>query len=505
MKRLTAKDALSDTVIAVTVEMRPGDVRKAAENSHATHVVVFDGPDFRGIVPLHELGFSKTERIFADLIPLKPVPNVSEDATLDHVGGLLESDASDIVIVKRIDGRYLGLITQQSLLKAFLSHSRRHSAEQAQAAEERFQELLESAPDAMLIIDAAGTIVQVNRQAAKLFGYEVAELTGALIEVLVPSDLRERHVAHRDDYFADPSRRPMGVGLELRGVRKNGTEFFVEVSINPLVGDHGLLAVAAIRDVSKRKENEDLLRESEERFRQLAENIQEVFWIIDKRTASLGYVSPAYEKIWKRSCESVYQNIDSFLDAIHPDDRASVIDATAKQAKGQCTDQEYRVIQPDGTVRWVRDRGFPIFDARGDVYRIVGVAEDITESRTASVMLEEMNLRLQDALDKVQRTQAQVIQQERLRALGQMASGIAHDLNNTLSPVLAYAELLASAEDLPENLRAFSRHIETAGRDAAVVVDRLREFYRPGNADHLHEVLNLSRLMRQIPELTRPK
>ena len=137
------------------------------------------------------------------------------------------------------------------------------------------------------------------------------------------------------------------------------------------------------------------LRGSEQRFRQLAENINEVFWMSDPLKAQVLYVSPTYEQVWGRSCLSLYERPRSFLDAIHPDDRARVAEQSlARQARGEAADVEYRVVRPDASVRWVRDRSFPIKDPSGCVYRIVGIAEDVTDRRRAEDALRENEERL---------------------------------------------------------------------------------------------------------------
>jgi PAS domain S-box-containing protein len=124
------------------------------------------------------------------------------------------------------------------------------------------------------------------------------------------------------------------------------------------------------------------LRESEQRFRQIAENIREVFWLIDFDSGRFLYMSPAYEAVWERSRESLYDDPQSFVAAIHPEDRQRV--TAAMQSDGERgTDLEYRLVQPDGSSRWIRHRGFPISDGTGRIYRLAGIAEDITERKSA--------------------------------------------------------------------------------------------------------------------------
>ncbi|MCX4462088.1 PAS domain S-box protein [Streptomyces sp. NBC_01340] len=141
-------------------------------------------------------------------------------------------------------------------------------------AEDRFRGLLEAAPDAMIIVDDTGTIRLVNAQTEALFGYGRKELLGRSVDLLVPDRFRAHHTAHRTSYADNRQVRPMGAGLELHGLRKNGTEFPVEISLSPLETTDGLLVSAAVRDVSDRKA-------AEERFRGLLEAAPDAMVIVD--------------------------------------------------------------------------------------------------------------------------------------------------------------------------------------------------------------------------------
>jgi PAS domain S-box-containing protein len=144
-------------------------------------------------------------------------------------------------------------------------------------------------------------------------------------------------------------------------------------------------AVTALRRLNETLEEHvnqrtEALRESEERFRQMADNIQEVFWMTDPAKRLTLYVSAAYETIWGHSRESLYTDPLAFLAAVHPDDRARVEAALARQASGDY-DEEYRILRPDGSLRWIRDRAFPIRDAAGAVTYVAGIADDVTARR----------------------------------------------------------------------------------------------------------------------------
>ncbi|MGB7769338.1 MAG: PAS domain-containing protein [Verrucomicrobiia bacterium] len=137
--------------------------------------------------------------------------------------------------------------------------------------------------------------------------------------------------------------------------------------------------MALEREIGDHRQTEEQLRKTMQQLRQLAENITDAFWMRDSEETRMVYVSPAYEKIWGRSCKDLYQSPHAWLEAVHPADRETVAEAMlTKQASGEYN-QEYRIVRPDGTLRWIRDRAFPIRDRSGKVIRIVGIAEDTTD------------------------------------------------------------------------------------------------------------------------------
>ena len=164
------------------------------------------------------------------------------------------------------------------------------------------------------------------------------------------------------------------------------------VSVLRIVGE-------IIASALERRRAVQALRESEERFRQMAENIREVFWLAEAGTGKVLYASPAFEEIWGRSCQAVCGSPSAWLESVHPEDRDRVAAEAATQASGRATDQEYRVVRPDGSVRWIRDRAFPIRDENGALCRVAGIAEDMTERKRAEEALRRSEQRLRTTRD----------------------------------------------------------------------------------------------------------
>ncbi len=187
-------------------------------------------------------------------------------------------------------------------------------------------------------------------------------------------------------------------------------------------------AVAANTD---HRRSEAALRGSEERFREITENINEVFWITDPAKLQMLYVSPAYERTWDRSCESLYASPATWFDAIHPDDVGRIRRAAREKQAGSTYDEEFRIVRQDGSIRWIRDRAYPVRDQMGEVCRIVGVAEDITQRKQAELELRtvEQQLRaLVGRLHTVREEEAKRIARELHDHLGQELTALNMEL-----------------------------------------------------------------------------
>ena len=172
----------------------------------------------------------------------------------------------------------------------------------------------------------------------------------------------------------------IGSSREVQVVRKDGRLVDVHLSVSELAIGHSRKYTGMFRDISERKSLEGALQESEERFRQLADHIDAVFWLTSADKHHMLYVSPGFETIWGRSRDALYANPMLWIECIHPDDRERIAVAAACQTSLPY-DEEYRIVTATGTMRWIRDRGFPVKDHEGKVYRLAGIAVDITDAK----------------------------------------------------------------------------------------------------------------------------
>ncbi|MBI4310720.1 MAG: PAS domain S-box protein, partial [Chloroflexi bacterium] len=261
---------------------------------------------------------------------------------------------------------------------------RRLAEETVRESEARKTALLESALDAIIAIDSEGKIIEFNPAAEKTFGWGRDQVLGRdMSETIIPPFLRGDHRKGLERYVQTGEAHIIGKRRRLMAVRAGGEEFPVEITVTRIPLDGPPMFTAVIRDITEQLEIETALRQQEEQFRQLAETIRSVFWMTDPEKTEMIYVSPAYEDIWGLSRRSLYASPQTWVDAIHPEDRDRVrLAAQTKQTTGEY-DEVYRITRPDRTFRWIRDRAFPVRDEQGKVYRVAGIAEDITQLKQA--------------------------------------------------------------------------------------------------------------------------
>ena len=361
-----------------------------------------------------------------------------------------------------------------------LERARVHETQERERVAAMMSAALDALPAHVALLDQSGAIVGVNRawrSFAAQNGFEgddggvgtnylqiCEQATGPESDeaAIVAGGLR-RVLAKQSDGF-----------VRRYACHAPGNPRWFQLSVTPLAGRDAAGAIVMHLDVGKVAA--DALRSSEERFAQLAENIQEVFWMRDARHDSFLYVSPAFDSMWGRSSASVYESPRAWFEAIHPDDRDRVATAPERVllATGALTRFEttYRIIRPDGAVRWIRDRSFPVASSDGSVHRIVGTATDITEQRE----LEE-----------------QFRHAQKMESVGRLAGGIAHDFNNLLTVINGLADLLLDGAARNTEVQEDLETIRLAGDRAARLTQQLLALSRQQMLKP--EVVNLEALV----------
>jgi len=283
--------------------------------------------------------------------------------------------------------------------------SERSRAGDQETSDSRFARLLDSGIIGIFEGDETGRIVEGNGAFLQMLGYSREDLEQGLIRwdrVTVPGCQRVNRRFHEQLKafgHAEPA--------EKEYYRKDGSHIPVLVglaALKPVRGESGrgepgreenaprARAIGFMLDLTERRRIEDALKSSEEKFRQLAENIHEVFWIMDVAAGEILYVSPAYEQIWGQKRECLYADPENWIRTIHPEDRRQALEVFSRQVCGEAVENEYRIVQPSGDVRWIRDRAFPVRDGDGRMIRLAGIAEDATERKLSELRVVHQSL-----------------------------------------------------------------------------------------------------------------
>jgi PAS domain S-box-containing protein len=354
--------------------------------------------------------------------------------------------------------------------------------------------LLEAIPDAIVAVEQDGTILQINSQTETLFGYQRSELVGQKIEILVPARFRNQHHTHRAAFAQSPKIRQMGAGLDLYGRRRDGSEFAVEISLNPVSLGNGTLVLSAIRDISDRKRIEQELRRAHRELdrkttQEIGEYRARLASIIDSSTdAIIGKELDGTITSWNRGAEAMYgytaeeaigKNISFLTSKDRPDEIPNIL---ARISRGERIEHYESVrLAKDGRRLDVSLSISPIFEPAGNIVGASAIARDITAQRRA-----------EDHLRHAQK----------MEAVGRLADGVAHDFNNILGIVTACTELLRDRIDPGGDSGQYIENICKAVERGASLTRQLLAFTRKSSLQP--QLVDLNIRLKDVIKLIQP-
>lgn len=404
-----------------------------------------------------------------------PIPVIIVSGTIGEETAVatIKHGAADYLLKDRL--ARMGPAVAQALEQTRLRLEQAKVKEALQRSEQDFRLMFANNPMPMWVFDVETLrFLAVNSAACLHYGYTEGEFLGMTIkDIRAPSE-----VPALLEYMQQRATKLDRAGV-WRHRTKDGRDLLVEITSHPLRFQERPAELVLANDVTRQMEAQAALHESESRFRQVVENIREVFWLTDVEKTRLLYVSPRLEAIWGRPVQALIDSPGLWLETVHPEDRARVANATRQQQVGGGSDEVYRILRPDSSIRWLRDQAFPVKDSTGAVTRIVGIAEDITERK---------NL------------ESQFLRAQRMEAIGSLAGGIAHDLNNILAPMLMAVGLLeATVKD--ERDRHMLAMVERSARRGADIIRQLLAFSR--GIEGARAVLQPRHVLREVITIVR--
>jgi PAS domain S-box-containing protein len=407
------------------------------------------------------------------------VLTASEWRWLEHAGWVAFENTFLFIAIRHSIGEMMGIAERtaeiESLNEGLEAHVANRTAQlvaanrelkrevaerklaEIELAEQRsfLRQVIDLNPSFVFAKDKQGRFTLVNRAIADAYGTSVDHLLGKTDSDFNPNN-EEVECFRRDDLEVINTLKEKFTPEEVI-TDAGGQTRWLQTIKRPIVLPDGtasqVLGIAT--DITARKQAERALRLSEERFRQIAENIREVFWVTEPHDKKLTYISPAYEEIWGRPCDSLSEVSRIWLDTVYPEDRASLMEAAERVKAGGDYDIEYRIVRPDGEIRWVRDRAFPIVNLSGEVYRVAGIADDVTESKQAleqiklslhekEVLLKEIHHRVKNNMQVI--TSLLSLQSKTIR--DEHALSVFQDSQNRVKSMALIHETLYQSKDL---------------------------------------------------------
>ncbi|HEX7767790.1 MAG TPA: PAS domain S-box protein, partial [Nitrospira sp.] len=432
---------------------------------------------------VRQVGYSREELLRMTPLDLNPefdeprframVAPLASGAELVHSFTTVHRRKDGVDVPVEINLQCVGAGTSQARLIAIV----RDITERKQA-QEKFRRVVEGAPNAMILVDRKGIIALVNAQTETLFGYSREELLGQSIETLVPARFRGAHPGHRAEFFAHFKMRAMGAGRDLYGLHKDGREIPIEISLNPIETVEGLMVLSSIMDITERKRAQEVLRESEERFRTLANNMSQLAWMADAQ----GWIF-WYNRRWFEYSGTTLEDMEAWgwQKVHHPEHVQRVVDKMRHCFRtGEVWEDTFPLRGKDGNYRWFLSRAVPIRNEEGEVFRWFGTNTDVTEQRESEDALKENRERL-EAVNK---------------ELEAFSYSVSHDLRAPLRSIDGFSQALLEdcAGRLNEQEKDHLSRIRAASQRMGQLIDDLLKLARLSRQDLCRRPVDVSEL-----------
>jgi PAS domain S-box-containing protein len=364
----------------------------------------------------------------------------------------------------------LGLLLALAIWRTSSLRQRERSLAAIRESEERFRSVADTAPVMIWVTGPDKLFTFVNKTWLDFTGRTMEEELGnGWAAGVHPDDLRRSY-----QIFGSAFDARRNFQLECRLRRSDGAYRSILCSGTPRFAPGGVFAGYIGSDI----DITDL--QSEERFRQLAENIDQVFWMFDLGTRRMLYISPAFEKVWGYNSAVLYQKWGTLMESVHTDDRGRLRSLFPKM-RSERVEASYRIVRPDGAVRWIQGRSFPICNKEGVPYRLAGIAEDVTAQRELEEQLRQAN---------------------KMEAVGRLAGGVAHDFNNLLTVINGYTDLLFKKLSANDQIHVELNEIRGAGQRAEELTSQMLAFSR--SQIRATEALNLRSVIEGVAKMLRP-
>ena len=355
--------------------------------------------------------------------------------------------------------------------RLYSARQRRRVQAALRESEERFRNMADTAPVMIWVTGPDKSVTFVNKTWLTFTGRTLdQELGEGWVAGIHPDDLSRCY-----EVFSGAFDARRNFALECRLRRADGEYRWILCSGVPRFAPDGDFVGYIGSDI----DITDL--QSEERFRQLADNIDQVFWMLDLPTDQIVYASPAFERIWGHRISTLYQDRACLLESVHPDDKG-LLELFFERLQSGSAEETYRIVRPDGVVRWIHDRAFLVRNPEGEPYRVAGIAEDITHRRELEEQLSQAN---------------------KMEAVGRLAGGVAHDFNNLLTIIGGYSQMLLDHAPISDPNRDKLEQILNASNSASILTRQLLAFSRrqvlqPKMVNLNHLVTNLKSMLGRI-------